>query len=85
MVELVYGLCAVTSMVCTVLLARAYRRTRVRLLLWSAICFGCLVVNNLMLTVDLVLFPSTDLSLPRLIPAVLGVGVLIYGFVEEEP
>ena len=37
--QLVYLLCLATSLVCAGLLARAYRRSRHRLLLWCAISF----------------------------------------------
>ena len=36
---LVYTLCFLTSSACALLLARNYRRTGARLLLWSALCF----------------------------------------------
>jgi heme/copper-type cytochrome/quinol oxidase subunit 4 len=79
----VYALCAVTSIACAVLLLRGYFRSRVRLLLWSGICFAGLAINNVLLFIDLRLLPETDLSLVRTIPAVVGVAVLIYGLVWE--
>lgn len=45
----VYILCAVTSVLCAGLLVRSYLRSRVRLLLWSALCFVGLAVNNVLL------------------------------------
>ena len=44
----VYILCAVLSLACALLLARAYRRSRNRLLLWSALCFFGLMIENLL-------------------------------------
>jgi hypothetical protein len=83
MAELVYFLCAATSVACAVLLARGYSRTRARLLLWSALCFGFLALNNVLLVVDLVILPDIDLSLWRLWSAVIGVGLLVYGLIWE--
>lgn len=83
--EVVYLLCMVTSLVCSVLLFRGYRRGGTRLLMWSSICFACLCLNNVLLFVDvIVLTTSVDLSVWRLIPALVGVGLLCYGLIEEE-
>jgi hypothetical protein len=80
---LVYLLCALTSIACLVLLGRAYARTRVRLLLWSAICFVGLTANNLLLFVDLVVLPQVDLSLPRLMATFAGLAALLGALVWE--
>lgn len=84
MASAIYVLCALTSLLCAVLLYRGYRRTRVRLLLWSTFCFVFLVLNNVMLIVDLLLVPTVDLNILRLVPALLAVGVLIGGFILED-
>ena len=76
-------LAALTSLMCTVLLFRAFAANGVRLLLWSALCFVCLTVNNLLLFVDLAVFPDADLRLPRLVAALTGVLFLLYGFLRE--
>jgi len=47
---LVYLLCMMTSVLCLILLARGYRRTRVKLLYWSALCFVGLAINNFLLS-----------------------------------
>ena len=65
------------------LLARGYRASRARLLLWSALCFSGLALNNILLFIDMGLVPGVDLSTWRTIPAVIGVAVLIYGLVWE--
>lgn len=83
MAEAVYLLCAVTSSLCAVLLLRAYARTDTRLLLWSGLCFVGLALNNAVLVVDLMIVPDTDLSTWRLVPAVLGVALLLYGLIWE--
>jgi hypothetical protein len=78
---IIYILCTITALVCSLLLARGYRRTRVRLLFWSALCFGCLAVENLLLFIDRVLFPYTDLALWRIPPALLAMVLLLYGLI----
>ena len=79
----VYGLCLVTSVVCAGLLLRAYHRSRARLLLWTALSFVCLAINNLFLVGDLVVFPDVDLWPMRQAAAVAAIGVLLYGFIWE--
>jgi hypothetical protein len=79
----VYALCSATSIACTVLLLRGYRRSRVRLLLWSGLCFAGLALNNVLLFVDVRVVPQTDLSLVRSIPALAGVAVLLFGMIWE--
>lgn len=80
---IVYALCALTSLACAVLLLRGYARSRVRLLLWSGICFAGLALNNIVVFIDVRVLPDTDLSLVRTIPALIGIAVLIYGLVWE--
>jgi hypothetical protein len=76
-----YALAVLSSLACAVLLFRGYARRRVRLLMWSAICFVGLTINNVALFVDLVIFPDIDLRLVRLAPALIGMGFLLYGFI----
>ncbi|HVJ11058.1 MAG TPA: DUF5985 family protein [Burkholderiales bacterium] len=76
-------LAAITSLACMVLLFRGYAATGVRLLLWSALCFVCLTLNNSLLFVDLVIFPDLDLRGYRLAASLAGVLFLLYGFVWE--
>jgi hypothetical protein len=83
MADIVYVLCALTSALCAVLLLRRYAQTRVRLLVWSGLCFIGLALNNLLLIVDVHVVPEVDLSIVRALPAVVGVALLIYGLVWE--
>ena len=83
MAELVYVLCAATSIACAVLLLRGYARSRTRLLFWSGLCFAGLALNNVVLFVDLVIIPSVDLSLVRSGTALVAMLVLLFGLVWE--
>lgn len=79
--SIVYALCLATSAACAWLLGRTYRRTRARLLFWSAFCFALLAVNNLLVILDLLVLPNLDLRLPRVAFALAAVTVLLYGFI----
>jgi hypothetical protein len=81
--DLVYVLCLLASMVCAALLVRSWRRTRARLLLWSALCFVLLAVNNLMAVLDVFVIHDVDLTFVRQGSALAAVGVLLYGFIWE--
>lgn len=78
-----YFLCFATSAACAFLLLRAYRRSRTALLVWSAACFVMLAVNNLLVFLDFITGPTTDLSSYRLIAALAAVCLLLYGFIWE--
>jgi hypothetical protein len=78
-----YAICVLSSAACTVLLIRGYFQRRVRLLMWSGVCFACLSINNVMLFSDLVLFPEVDLRIGRLVPALIGMLFLLYGFIWD--
>jgi hypothetical protein len=78
-----YALAVLTSLSCTILLFRGYLQKKVRLLLWSGICFAGLTINNLALFADLVIFPERDLRLARLIPALAGMLCLLYAFIWD--
>ncbi len=86
----VYVLCAVASVACAVLLVRGYRMTRMRLLLWSSICFVGLALNNILLMIDLAIFPDVtiwifgiDIAVVRAAVAAAGVGALVYGLIWD--
>lgn len=83
MAEAVYILCALTSLACAVLLLRAWRRTRMKLLLYSGLCFAVFTLNNVLLFVDLVLIPEGDLSLVRTTTSLIGSGVLLFGLIWD--
>lgn len=79
----VYLLCALTSVLCAVLLLIKFRRSKLTLLLWSGVCFAGLAANNVLLFVDLVVVPHIDLSAYRLLPTLAGLAVLVWGFVWD--
>ena len=79
----VYILCFLTSAACAVLLARSYRRSNVRVLLWSALCFSLLALNNLAVMVDLLMLPAVDLRVVRHGFALGAIVVLLSGFILD--
>jgi hypothetical protein len=84
MAPFVYGLCALISLLCAVLLLRGYVRGRQRLLLWSGLCFAGLTTSNIILFIDLVLLPAAvNLYLLRLVLAAAAMLLLLYGLVWE--
>ena len=80
----IYTLCAVAASFCAWLLLRAYRASRARLLAWSSVCFALLAVNNVVLVVDLVLFPAVNLFVIRNVSALLAIAAMLYGLVCDE-
>jgi hypothetical protein len=77
--KLIYGLCAVTSLFCFVMLWRGFLRRRLQLLLWSSAAFFAFTVANILLVVDLIFLPATDLSLLRSCVTLVGVLLLLIG------
>ena len=72
-----------TSLAVMTLLFRGYSKSGLRLLLWSALCFVFLTLNNALLFIDLVTPPTLDFRPYRLGAALVGVLFLLYGFVWE--
>ncbi len=83
MANVVYVLCAVTSVICAYLLLRGFRKSGERLLLWGGGCFVFLAISNLLLVVDYVVVPAVDLSLVRVVPVLVGVCLLLFGLIWE--
>ncbi len=84
MPELIYLLCAATSLICAWLLLRSYRRTGFALLLWSGLCFAVLAINNLFLVLDKMVFPDVDFSIWRLLSALLALLLLLFGLIWQD-
>ena len=83
MPELVYVLCALTSVLCAGLLLRSSRSNRTRLLLWSTRCFVGRASNNILLFVDIVLVPEISLQLWRPGSALIALVLLTIGLIWE--
>jgi hypothetical protein len=83
MAEAIYVLCALTSIASALLLVRSWVVRREGLLLWSALCFAALAVNNCILFIDLVVCPQCDLLLLRNAFALIGVSSLLVGLIWE--
>jgi hypothetical protein len=77
----IYTLCAMTALLCSVLLFQAYRRSGYRLLFWGGMCFAGLALNNALLVVDKLMFPDIDLSTARLLSGVGAMIVMLYGLI----
>lgn len=81
--SIIYILCAFTCGGAAALLWRGYRRTRQRLLYWSALCFAIMAISNGLLILDLVLLPGMYLLPWRSAVTQLGLLVLIFGLIFE--
>ena len=84
MPELIYSLCALTSLTCAWLLLRSYHATRFRLLFWSGLCFTLLALNNILLVLDKLVFPDVDLSIWRSLLALSGLVLLLFGLIWQD-
>jgi hypothetical protein len=78
-----YFLTCLTTLLCAILLLRAYASVRKRLLLWSGLCFVGLTVSNVFVILDLLLLPAVDLYTYRLGSAALALCLLLYGLIWE--
>jgi len=83
MASAVYILGSLTSLICAFFLFRGYTAGKRKLLLWSALCFFGLALSNLLVFVDLVLLPETDLYLIRLLVTSASMFLLLIGLVWE--
>lgn len=79
----VYILTCITTLLCAIMLLRAYTRVRRRLLLWSGLCFVGLTLTNVLKVLDLIIFLHTDLYTYRLGSAAVAMALLIYGLIWE--
>jgi hypothetical protein len=82
-IDILYLLCFLTSLSCCLLLFKSYRRNASKILLWTAACFVLLAVDNLLVVIDLILLPTVDLALPRLLATLFAVSTLLVGFIWE--
>jgi hypothetical protein len=84
MAAIVYSLCALTALLCTVLLFRSYFQTQSRLLMWSGLCFAGLTLNNLIVLLDRVMLTFVDLTEWRLAVSLLAMLPLLYGLIWDD-
>lgn len=81
MSEIIYLLCAITSILCAVMLLRGWLSTRARLLLWSGLCFVGLGLTNLILVADQMVWTEVDLLRPRLWISLGALLLMLYGLI----
>ncbi|HEX3614707.1 MAG TPA: DUF5985 family protein [Sporichthyaceae bacterium] len=83
MAAFVYSLCAVSSILCAVLLMRSWSRERVRLLMWVGLGFVGLAADNVVLLADEVVAVHSDLHLLREFTGLTAVCTLLFGLIWE--
>jgi hypothetical protein len=83
MAEAVYLMCALASIACAALLFRSYTRTRMGLILWTALCFVGLAASNMLLVIDLAVVDRIDFRNYRTGAALVGVTILLYGMITR--
>ena len=79
----IHILCAATSLACSVLLYRGYRRTGARLLFWSGLCFLLLAGNNFVVIIDMLVIENIDFRMLRIFLSLAAVSVLLFGLIWE--
>jgi hypothetical protein len=80
---LVYAMCALTCLLCAVLLFRGYASSRSKLLFWSGLCFTGLLLSNIVLVLDKLVYTQTDLLPVRLWITLTALALLLYGLLYE--
>lgn len=83
MAECVYILGALCSLFCAVLLQRQYRLSGQRLLLWSMLCFAGLTINNVLVFIDLIVIPESDLHQLRWGITAAALSMMLFGLIWE--
>jgi hypothetical protein len=81
--ELIYLLCAATSLLAAGLLIRQYRARRTSLLFWSSLGFVGLGLNNVLVYLDLSLLADLDLAVPRTLAGTAAMITLLYGLIDD--
>lgn len=84
MAEVGYAIGVLTSILCAVLLIRAYRKERTPLLLWCSLCFAGLAVNNVLLFTDLFVVPEVNLQIWRSVTALIALSLMLIGLIWGE-
>jgi hypothetical protein len=84
MAEVGYAIGVLTSILCAVLLIRAYLKERGPLLLWCSLCFAGLAVNNILLFTDLFVVPEVNLQIWRSVTALIALSLMLIGLIWGE-
>ncbi len=53
-------------------------------MLWSGLCFGLLAISNILLFVDLVIFPEVDLLIVRTAVTAFAHLTLVVGLISKD-
>ena len=80
---IVFMLCMLTSLVSGILLRRAAQGASRQLLMWSAIFFFGMAVNNAILFADVLVGPELDLTLAANLVAAVSIFSLLYALIWE--
>ena len=81
MALLVYVLCFVTALGCSVVLFTAYRRSGAPLLLWSSLCFAALAANETIVLLDIYVIHGISLLLARRVAGLVAVLLMLVGLI----
>lgn len=84
MAPVIYTLCALTSLLCAVLLLRSYLKSKYRLLYWAGLCFVGLTLNNMLLVADKLIIPDWDLFPLRMAVGFFALCFFMYGLIFDE-
>lgn len=82
-VGLIFLLCALTALLCSGLLYKAYRSSGYKLLLWGSVCFAGMTLNHILLIIDRFVVTYVDLSPWRLTITLLSLIVFLYGLIWD--
>jgi predicted membrane-bound mannosyltransferase len=80
--EVIYLLCAATSLMAAALLFRHHRTRRTPLLFWTAVAFFGLAVSNVLLYIDLAVLTDVNLTLARTLAGAIAMVALLFGLIR---
>ena len=83
MATVIYSFCALTALICAMMLGRGYKLSGNKLLYWGGWTFVGLTLSNIMLVFDKIIFPEFDLVTFRLAVSAIALLPLIYGLVFD--
>lgn len=84
MALLIYFLCTLTSLMCAWMLLKRYFYIKLKILLWSGLCFTGLFISNIFLMIDALTGPGIDLSTVRLMIGLISLVFLLFGLIWED-